>query len=145
MESESVLTKQERIAELARIHPEVSFTSLAHHIDLEWLYEAYRRTRKDGAVGVDEQTAEQYEQELESNLRGLLERAKSGSYKAPPVRRVHIPKGNSKTETRPIGIPTVIPYCTSYSDLSECFVFSLYDVLTLSRSSFSFCGVNVIQ
>ena len=105
MESEGVLTKQERIAELARIHPEVSFTSLAHHIDLEWLYEAYRRTRKDGAVGVDEQTAEQYEQELGSNLRSLLERAKSGSYKAPPVRRVHIPKGNSKTETRPIGIP----------------------------------------
>ena len=105
MESESVSTKQERIAELARIHPEVSFTSLAHHIDLEWLYEAYRRTRKDGAVGVDEQTAEQYEQELGSNLRSLLERAKSGSYKAPPVRRVFIPKGNSKSETRPIGIP----------------------------------------
>ena len=74
-------------------------------MDLEWFYEAYRRTRKDGAVGVDEQTAEQYEQELESNLRSLLERAKSGSYKAPPVRRVHIPKGNSKTEKRPIGIP----------------------------------------
>jgi group II intron reverse transcriptase/maturase len=105
MESERVLTKQERIAQLARIHPEVGFTSLAHHIDLEWLYEAYRRTRKDGAVGVDEQTAEQYEQELGSNLRSLLERAKSGSYKAPPVRRVHIPKGNSRTEKRPIGIP----------------------------------------
>lgn len=105
MESGSVLTKQRRIAELARMHPEVSFTSLAYHIDLEWLYEAYKRTRKDGAVGVDKQTAEEYAQDLENNLRSLLERAKSGRYKAPPVRRVYIPKGNSKTEKRPIGVP----------------------------------------
>jgi group II intron reverse transcriptase/maturase len=105
MESEGVLTKQRRIAELARIHPDVGFTSLAYHIDLEWLHEAYRRTRKDGAVGVDGQTAEEYAKELGKNLRSLLEGAKSGKYVAPPVRRVHIPKGSGK-ETRPIGIPT---------------------------------------
>ena len=105
MESESVLTKQQRIAENARIHPDVAFTSLAYHMDLEWLYEAYRRTRKDGAVGVDEQTAEQYEENLEQNLESLLERAKAGTYRAPPVRRAQIPKGRGK-ETRPIGIPT---------------------------------------
>jgi len=51
MESETVSTKQKRIAELARIHPKLSFTSLAHHIDLRRLYKAYKRTRKDGAVG----------------------------------------------------------------------------------------------
>ena len=106
MESGNVSTKQRRIAELARIHPEVSFTSLSHHMDLGWMYEAYRRTRKDGAVGVDEQTAEGYARELVANLKSLLERAKSGTYKAPPVRRVHIPKGSSKKETRPIGVPT---------------------------------------
>jgi group II intron reverse transcriptase/maturase len=106
MESKNVSTKQRRIAELARIHPEVSFTSLAYHIDLEWLYEAYERTRKDGAVGVDEQTAEEYARELVGNLKSLLERAKSGSYKAPPVRRVHIPKGSSGKEKRPIGVPS---------------------------------------
>ena len=83
----------------------MAFTSVAHHMDLEWLYEAYRRTRKDGAVGVDEQTAEQYEENLEQNLESLLERAKAGTYRAPPVRRAHIPKGKG-TETRPIGIPT---------------------------------------
>ena len=105
MESGNVLTKQQRIAENARIHPEVAFTSLAYHMDLEWLYEAYRRTRKDGAVGVDEQTAEQYEENLEQNLESLLERAKAGTYWAPPVRRAHIAKGTSG-ETRPIGIPT---------------------------------------
>jgi len=106
MESKDVSTKQRRIAELARIHPEVGFTLLAHHIDLEWLYEAYERTRKDGAVGVDEQTAEEYAWELGTNLKSLLERAKSGTYKAPPVRRVHIPKGSSGKEKRPIGVPT---------------------------------------
>jgi RNA-directed DNA polymerase len=52
---------------------------------------------------VDGVTAEEYEQDLEGNLQTLLDRAKSGAYKAPPVRRVHIPKGNSKTETRPLG------------------------------------------
>jgi group II intron reverse transcriptase/maturase len=100
-----VSTKQRRIAELARIHPEVSFTSLAHHMDLQWLNEAFQRARKDGAVGVDGQTAEDYEKELGKNLRNLLERAKSGTYFAPPVRRVHIPKGTG-SETRPIGIPS---------------------------------------
>jgi group II intron reverse transcriptase/maturase len=81
------------------------FTTLAHHIDVDWLREAYRRTRKDGARGVDGQTAADYASNLEDNLRSLLDRAKSGTYRAPPVRRVHIPKGDGK-QTRPIGIPT---------------------------------------
>jgi len=83
----------------------MSFTTLAHHIDLDWLQEAYRLTRKDGAVGTDGQTAADYAVDLEANLQSLLDRAKSGTYKAPPVRRVHIPKGKGN-ETRPIGIPT---------------------------------------
>src|SRR4051812_16259170 len=78
--------------------------TLAHHIDVEWLVEAYRRTRKDGAVGVDGQTAEQYGQALEQNLQSLLDRVKAGSYRAPPVRRVYIPKANGR-EMRPLGIP----------------------------------------
>ena len=63
-------------------------------------------TRTDGAVGVDGQTAAEYEVNLEANLQNLLDRAKSGTYVAPPVRRVHIPKAGSATETRPLGIPT---------------------------------------
>jgi RNA-directed DNA polymerase len=101
-----VSTKRRRIAQLARQSPEMGFTSLAHHIDLEWLLEAYRLTRKDGAVGVDGQDGEDYAADLEANLRSLLDRAKSGRYQAPPVRRVHIPKAGSATETRPLGIPT---------------------------------------
>ena len=105
--SEDVFTKQERIAALAKQSPEMAVTSLAYLMDIDWLKEAYRRTRKDGAAGVDGVTAEEYEQDLEGNLQSLLDRAKSGTYKAPPVRRVHIPKGGSATETRPLGIPTL--------------------------------------
>ena len=100
-----VLTKQQRIAELAKQSPEMGFTSLAHHIDLRWLYEAYLRTRPDGATGVDGQTRADYSAKLWDNLQSLLDRAKSGTYRAPPVKRVHIPKGTSG-DTRPIGIPT---------------------------------------
>lgn len=102
--STTIQTKLLRIAQLANERPQMAFTTLAHHIDMEWLKEAYRRTRKDGAVGVDGQTAWEYAADLEGNLKRLLDRAKSGTYRAPPVRRVHIPKGEGK-ETRPIGIP----------------------------------------
>lgn len=104
LRSETVSTRLERIAKLAREAPDMVLTTLAHHIDDTWMLEAYRRTRKDGAVGVDQQTADDYARDLEGNLRVLLDRAKKGTYRAPPVRRVHIPKGNG--ETRPIGIPT---------------------------------------
>jgi RNA-directed DNA polymerase len=105
--SSSVSLKQQRIAELAKQSPQMGFTSLAYHMDIEWLHDAYRNTRKDGAVGVDGQTAAEYERDLDGNLRRLLDRAKSGTYRAPPVRRAHIPKAGSDTETRPIGIPTL--------------------------------------
>jgi RNA-directed DNA polymerase len=102
---ETISTRRQRIAELARRSPQAALTTLAHHIDIDWMREAYRRTRKDGAAGVDGQTAADYAVDLEGNLRSLLGRAKSGRYQAPPVRRVHIPKGTG-SETRPIGIPT---------------------------------------
>lgn len=103
--SQNISTKLERIAKMAKTMPGVPLSTLAHHIDIEWLREAYRRTRKDAAAGVDGQTAAEYETNLEANLRSLLDRAKSGEhYRAPPVRRVNIPKGNSG-KTRPIGIP----------------------------------------
>lgn len=101
----TISTKIQRIAELARQMPGRALNNLSHNIDFEWLMEAFRRTRKDGATGVDGTTAAQYAVNLEGNLRSLLERAKSGTYRAPPVRRVHIPKGTGK-ETRPLGIPT---------------------------------------
>jgi RNA-directed DNA polymerase len=107
LEREIISTKQQKIAELARGAPQRVLLTLAHHIDLERMEEAYRRTRKDGAVGVDGVTAAAYEERLHENLSDLLERFKSGLYRAPPVRRVHIPKAGSKGKTRPIGIPTL--------------------------------------
>ncbi|HTR49503.1 MAG TPA: group II intron reverse transcriptase/maturase [Kofleriaceae bacterium] len=82
----------------------MAIRTLAHHIDVEFLRVAYQQTRKDGATGVDEQTAADYATNLEANLQSLLDRFKSGSYVAPPVRRVEIPKGDGTT--RPLGIPT---------------------------------------
>ena len=104
---EIISTRQEKLAKLAQIEPRLELTTLAHHIDEVWLREAYRRTRKDGAAGVDGVTAAQYEADLEANLASLLERFKSGRYRAPAVRRVHIPKPGAGKKTRPIGIPTL--------------------------------------
>jgi group II intron reverse transcriptase/maturase len=103
-EPEDISTRLQSIATLAREAPNMVMVTLAHHIDIDFLKEAFDRTRKDGAVGVDGQTAEAYGANLEENLQSLLERFKSGLYRAPPVRRAHIPKGDGKT--RPLGIPT---------------------------------------
>ena len=97
-------TKRQRIAELARSKRGVALSTLHHVIDLEWMKEAYRLTRKDGAPGIDGVTAADYASNLEANLLDLLERIKSGRYQAPPVRRVYIPKTDGSR--RPLGLPT---------------------------------------
>jgi group II intron reverse transcriptase/maturase len=82
----------------------MSFTSLNHYLTLDLLHAAYNATRKGGAAGIDGQTATSYASNLEANLADLLERMKSGRYRAPAVRRVYIPKGDGSQ--RPLGIPT---------------------------------------
>ncbi|HUF37493.1 MAG TPA: group II intron reverse transcriptase/maturase [Anaerolineales bacterium] len=104
--SENTYTKRQRIAEAAKRNREMAFTSLNQLLTPELLFEAFRKTSTDAAPGVDGQTAADYDADLIPNLRSLVERAKSGTYVAPPVRRVHIPKGTGP-ETRPIGIPTL--------------------------------------
>ena len=98
-----VSTKQQRIAKLASTISE-PLNNISHHIDLDWMRAAYARTRKDGATGVDGVTAEDYARDLDGNLQRLLNQFKDGTYRAPDVRRVHIPKGDGRT--RPLGIPT---------------------------------------
>lgn len=105
LSSGSISTRLQGVAQVSRGAPGMVWTTLAHYIDLDLLREAYRRTRKDGAAGIDGQTAKEYEEGLEENLQSLLDRFKSGTYKAPAVKRVYIPKGDGK-KTRPIGIPT---------------------------------------
>ncbi len=104
LSSTNTYTKQQWIAEQASEHPDRVFTSLHHLIDIDWMHEAYRRTRKDGAAGIDGVTAADYGKGLESNLADLLNRIRSGSYFAPPVRRHWIPKADGRM--RPLGIPT---------------------------------------
>ena len=104
MNPANLSTKRRWIAELARTKPGTVLFSLHNVIDLEWMKEAYRLTRKDGATGIDGTTATEYEAKLEANLTDLLDRIKSGRYKAPPVRRTYIPKADGTQ--RPLGIPT---------------------------------------
>jgi len=103
--SSTVSTKLQRIAKLAKEAPTMVITSLSHHVDVEFLTEALAETRKGGAAGIDGITAKMYKQDLEANLLSLLDCFKGGTYKAPPVRRVHIPKAGTDA-TRPLGIPT---------------------------------------
>jgi group II intron reverse transcriptase/maturase len=104
LRSQTVSTKLQRIAEQAVRCPDMIFITLVHHIDVEFLREAYRRIRKDGAPGIDKVTAKEYAENLEENLGDLYERLRSGRYKAPPVERVWIDKENG--EKRPIGKTT---------------------------------------
>jgi group II intron reverse transcriptase/maturase len=103
--SGNVTTRLRRIAELAREDRSRVFTSVAHAIDLEWMKEACRRTRKDGAAGVDGLSWAVYATDLEENLGALATKIRSGVYRPPPVRRAHIPKASGGE--RAIGIPTI--------------------------------------
>jgi RNA-directed DNA polymerase len=102
---EHVSTVQRRIAQLAREDRSRALTSLNRYLDLRWLQVAYLQTRKGGAPGVDGIDGHEYGEGLIPKLEDLLNRAKSGSYIAPPVRRTLIPKGPNTKELRPLGIP----------------------------------------
>jgi len=80
------------------------FTTLAHLRDVDFLREAYRRTRKDSAPGIDGVTAATYAAHLDENLRDLHERLRRGRYHAPPVKRQWLDKTDGSQ--RAIGLPT---------------------------------------
>ena len=130
---DNMYTKQRRIAQAAEKHSGESLVSVAHHIDAQWIYCAYEWTRRDGAAGIDGVTAAEYEVGLWERLGNLVELLKSGKYRAPPVKRVYIPKAGSKTEKRPIGIPT-------YEDkiLQRAIVMALEPILEKEFYDFSF-------
>jgi group II intron reverse transcriptase/maturase len=102
--SPTISTKLQRIAKQAEDYPDLVFNNLYHLLDYDFLQEAYRRTRKDSAPGVDKVTAKQYAKHLEANLRDLHDRLRNNRYKAPPVERVWIDKEGGKK--RPIGKPS---------------------------------------
>ena len=70
------------------------------------MYEAYKAVKSNaGSAGVDGQTIEQFDSDLQNNLYKLWNRMSSGSYFPPPVRAVSIPKKGGGQ--RILGVPTV--------------------------------------
>jgi group II intron reverse transcriptase/maturase len=98
-------TQLNKVAEKAKEEPKLRFNSLAHLLTPEFLQASWQMLNKRGAAGVDGETIRQYEAKLEANVSELHTRLRAGQYKAPPVRRVEIPKGDGKV--RMLGIPTV--------------------------------------
>ena len=89
----------------AQREPKHRFRSLYREINLPMLYESFHELKRKAAPGVDGLTVELYEEDLDSNLRALLERLVNKTYRALHVRRKYIPKGQGKT--RPLGIPAL--------------------------------------
>ncbi len=102
-----VSTQLVQIAKKAELDRKVRFTSLAHLLTPEFLKETWKTINRHGAGGVDGESIEQFESELEQRVQEICEQLRAGAYRAPPVRRVEIPKGPGKAGTRPLGIPTV--------------------------------------
>jgi hypothetical protein len=117
MDSANLSTKSQWIADLARQKPGQVLFSLSHVIDLEWMREAYRLTRKDGATGIDGATAADYEANLMANLMDLRERIMSGRYRAPPVRRTYIPKADGTRGPHRASAMGCPPTAARHSDL----------------------------
>jgi RNA-directed DNA polymerase len=101
----TVQTSLQGIAKRAARDKQHRFGSLSTMLNEEMLLDSWRFIRKDAACGVDQVSAEEYEQNLEENIHGLVERLKRGSYHAKLVRRKYIPKGDGGQ--RPLGIPAI--------------------------------------
>lgn len=78
-----VSTHQERIATLAQQMPDKPLTALCRYLDEDWLLTACARTRKDGAVGIDQETWTNFAGNILERLTSLRDRAHSGRYRAP--------------------------------------------------------------
>jgi RNA-directed DNA polymerase len=103
--SNTFSTKLRTLAERGRRIRNEPLKTLIHLVDKEWLYESWKRLYKGAAAGIDQVKACEYEEHLHENLENLLEKLKDGTYRATPVRRVYIPKGDGRR--RPLGLPTV--------------------------------------
>jgi RNA-directed DNA polymerase len=102
---EKMETLLSTLTQKARENSQLRFTSLAHWLSEENLKECLNKIKKNKAPGIDGVTEKEYEENLEMNLRDLVERLKGKRYKPQPVKRVYIPKPNG--EKRPLGIPTL--------------------------------------
>lgn len=97
-------TKLERIAEISRNNKDEEFNNIIHLINPELLKECHKAMKANKATGVDKVDKQQYEVNLEENIKDLWNRLKRVSYKPQPIRRTYIPKAGSD-KLRPLGIP----------------------------------------
>jgi RNA-directed DNA polymerase len=96
----------ERVRQAARKDRGLRLTTLWHHVyDPTRLREAYFSLKRKAAPGVDGVTWQQYGEDLEANLEDLSGRLQRGAYRAKPVKRAYIAKGDGRM--RPIGMPTL--------------------------------------
>jgi RNA-directed DNA polymerase len=105
-EQPAMATGLERIAAKARGEPKLRFTSLAHHITRERVWENLCQIPSDSAPGVDGQTVTEAKKDFEAWIEPMLQSVHRQGYQAPPIRRVYIPKPG-KPEKRPLGVPCV--------------------------------------
>jgi group II intron reverse transcriptase/maturase len=99
-------TGLEKIAAKARQEPKLQFTSLAHHIDAERLWQNLCHVPRHTAPGSDGQTVDDVKQDFPAWSAATLRALHQKGYQPPPVTRVYIPKPG-KREKRPLGIPCV--------------------------------------
>jgi group II intron reverse transcriptase/maturase len=92
----------ERVRQAARTRKKERFTALLHHVNIDLLRLSFYALKRRAAPGVDGVTWQDYEKELESNLRDLHARVHRGAYRALPSRRRYIPKADGRQ--RPLGI-----------------------------------------
>lgn len=101
----SVPTALQRVREAARRDRCAKFTALLHHVTIELLRNSFYALKCMAAPGIDQMTWHQYEQDLETRLVDLHRRIHSGTYRANPSRRMHIPKADGRL--RPLGIASL--------------------------------------
>lgn len=97
-------TKLIRIAELAKMNPDMKFTSIVHLLNEENLKRCHQELPSGKATGVHKITKEEYAENLEGNIAELVKRMKRNAYKPVPVRRTFIAKAGTDKK-RPLGIP----------------------------------------
>jgi len=99
---QTVSTKLAQIAKQSEHNPTMVLSTLAHHIDEDFLTEAFYQLKKDAAAGIDEMTVPEYEVNLGARIADLHRRLVTAQYRAQPARRVWIPKGDGGQ--RPLAI-----------------------------------------
>ena len=100
----SVDTKLQRVAWLSKQEPKKEFNCLMHYFNEEALGTCFQSMEARKAVGLDGMDKESYGKNLNTNLKSLVDRLKTMSYRPGNIRQVLIPKEDKKNAYRPLGI-----------------------------------------